>query len=159
MTDKVESDSHMPIIAPAEPWTIMQAPHDEDAKRWHNQSMSSFLSRWLVLSIAAGVMVAVLPGMTPIGTPPVLGVAAFAFFMAIINASIKPVVHVLALPFSILSFGLVALIINWLFMRLASWLALSFFGVGVVIHGFLWSVVGSLIMAIVSSLVGSIIGD
>jgi putative membrane protein len=121
--------------------------------------MSSFLSRWLVVFIAAGVMVALLPGMTPIGDPPVAGVGAFAFFMAIINASIKPIVHMLALPFSILSFGLVALIINWLFMRLASWLALSIFGVGVVIQGFLWSVLGSLIMAVVSSLVGGIIGD
>lgn len=126
---------------------------------WHNGVMSSFLSRWLVVFIAAGVMVALLPGMTPIGDPPVAGVVAFAFFMAIINASIKPIVHMLALPFSILSFGLVALIINWLFMRLASWLALSIFGMGVVIQGFLWSVLGSLIMAVVSSLVGGIIGD
>lgn len=71
-------------------------------------------------------MVAVLPGMHAIGEPPVLGIAAFALFMALINASIKPIIHVIALPFSIISFGLVALVINWLFMQLASWLALSF---------------------------------
>ncbi|WP_314688429.1 phage holin family protein [uncultured Bifidobacterium sp.] len=121
--------------------------------------MSSFLTRWVVLTIAAGVMVALLPGMRPIGSPAVLGVAAFAFFLALINASIKPVVHVLALPFSILSFGLVALIINWLFMELASWLALTLFGVGVWIDGFWWSVIGSLIMAVVSGIVGAVIGD
>lgn len=50
-------------------------------------------SRWLVVFIAAGVMVALLPGMTPIDPPVAVGVAAFAFFMAIINASIKPIVH------------------------------------------------------------------
>ena len=104
-------------------------------------------------------MVAVLPGMEAVGEPPILGIAAFSLFMALINASIKPVIQLLALPISILSFGLFALILNWLFMELASWLALSLFDVGVIIHGFWWAVLGSLIMAIVSSFVGSIIRE
>lgn len=121
--------------------------------------MHHFISRWLVLTIAAGVMVALLPGMHAVGDPPVLGIAAFSLFLALINASIKPIVHAITLPFSILSLGLVALIINWMFMQLASWLALSMFDVGVTIDGFWWSVIGSLIMSIVSSLVGGILGD
>lgn len=111
------------------------------------------------MTIAAGVMVALLPGMCALGEPPVLGIAAFALFMALINASIKPIVQTLALPFSILSLGIVALVINWLFMELASWLAISVFGVGVTIDGFWWSVLGSLIMSIVSAIVGAVIGD
>ena len=82
--------------------------------------MEHFISRWLVLTIAAGVMVTLLPGMHAVGEPPILGIGAFALFLALINASIKPIVHTIALPFSILSFGLIALIINWLFMELAS---------------------------------------
>lgn len=78
--------------------------------------MRSFLTSWLIMTIAAAVMVAVTPGMTPVGEPPILGIAAFALFMALINASIKPIVHLIALPFAILSLGLVTLIINWLFM-------------------------------------------
>ena len=115
--------------------------------------MEHFISRWLVLTIAAGVMVTLLPGMHAVGEPPILGIGAFALFLALINASIKPIVHTIALPFSILSFGLIALIINWLFMELASWLAISLFDVGVTIDGFWWSVIGSLIMAIVSGIV------
>ena len=95
--------------------------------------MEHFISRWLVLTIAAGVMVTLLPGMHAVGEPPILGIGAFALFLALINASIKPIVHTIALPFSILSFGLIALIINWLFMELASWLAISLFDVGVTI--------------------------
>ena len=121
--------------------------------------MRSFLMNWLILTIAAAVMVAVIPGMTPVGEPPILGIAAFALFMALINASIKPVVHLIALPFAIVTLGLVTMIINWLFMRLASWLAVSLFGVGVIIDGFWWSVLGSLVMTIVSGIVGTIIGD
>lgn len=93
----------------------------------------------------------------PGGEPPILGIAAFALFMALINASIKPIVHLIALPFAILSLGLVTLIINWLFMRLASWLAVSLFGVGVFVHGFRWSVLGSLVLTIVAGIVGSIL--
>lgn len=104
-------------------------------------------------------MVLVLPGMEVIGDPPIFGIVIFALFMALINASIKPIVHLLALPFSILSFGLVALIINWLFMLLASWLAISLFGVGVTIDGFWWSVIGSLIMSVVSSIVTAFVGE
>ena len=121
--------------------------------------MRDFLVRWLVLTVAAAVMVVLLPGMTTVGEPPILGIAAFALFMALINASIKPIVHAVALPFSILTFGLLYLVINWLFMRLASWLAISLLGVGVYVHGFLWAVVGSLIMSIVASAVGAVIGE
>lgn len=117
--------------------------------------MEHFISRWLVLTIAAGVMVTLLPGMHAVGEPPILGIGAFALFLALI----KPIVHTIALPFSILSFGLIALIINWLFMELASWLAISLFDVGVTIDGFWWSVIGSLIMAIVSGIVGTVIQD
>ena len=112
--------------------------------------MRSFLTSWLIMTIAAAVMVAVTPGMTPVGEPPILGIAAFALFMA-------PIVHLIALPFAILSLGLVTLIINWLFMRLASWLAVSLFGVGVFVHGFWWSVLGSLVLTIVAGIVGSIL--
>lgn len=109
-------------------------------------AMKDFLIRWLVLTVAAAVMVVLLPGMTAVGQPPILGIAVFALFMALINASIKPVTQLIALPFSILTFGLLYLVINWLFMRLASWLAISLFGVGVLVHGFWWAVLGSLIM-------------
>lgn len=88
-----------------------------------------------------------------------LGIVAFALFMALINASIKPLTHMIALPFSVLSFGIVALVINWLFMRLASWLAISLFDVGVTVNGFWWSVLASLIISIVSGIVSAIIGD
>jgi putative membrane protein len=126
---------------------------------WHNRGMTRFLIRWLVMTIAVAVTVLILPGMHVIGDPPIFGFAAFALFMALINASIKPIVHLLALPFSILSLGLVALIINWLFMRLASWLAIGIFGVGVDVGGFWWSVFASIIIAIVSSIAASITGE
>ncbi|NMM99602.1 Mycobacterial 4 TMS phage holin, superfamily IV [Bifidobacterium sp. DSM 109958] len=121
--------------------------------------MKDFLSRWIALAVAAGVMVWLLPGMRPVGKPAALGVVAFALFMALLDASIKPTVQLLSLPLTFLTFGVFALVLNWLFMRLASWLAVSAFGVGVFIDGFWWSVLGSIIMAVVSGIVSSIISD
>lgn len=122
-------------------------------------TMAHFITRWFVMTVAVVVTVLLLPGMEVVGNPPVLGIAAFALFMALINASIKPVVHMIALPFSVLSFGIVSLIINWLFMRLASWLAISLFDVGVNVRGFWWSVLASIIISIVSGIVSAIVGD
>ena len=106
------------------------------------------------MSVAVAVTVLLLPGLQVVGHPPVLGIVAFALFMALINASIKPLTHMIALPFSVLSFGIAALVI-----RLASWLAISLFDVGVTVNGFWWSVLASLIISIVSGIVSAIIGD
>ncbi|MDF7663917.1 phage holin family protein [Bifidobacterium sp. ESL0763] len=128
--------------------------------------MHGFLTRWIVLTIAAAVMVVLLPGMRPIGHPPILGIAAFALFLALINASLRPVMNavtqVLALPLTVMSLGLAALValmlVNWVCMELASWLALTLFGVGVTVSGVLAAAVGAVVMALVSSVVNSLIG-
>ena len=39
--------------------------------------MEHFISRWLVLTIAAGVMVTLLPGMHAVGEPPILGILLY----------------------------------------------------------------------------------
>ena len=119
--------------------------------------MAHFLERWLSLTAAAAVMAWMLPGMHVVGDNTLLAVGAFALFMALINASIKPVIHLLALPLSILSLGLVALVINVLLMELASWLALSIFRTGIAIGGFWWAVLGGFIMMLVNGAVSAII--
>ena len=123
----------------------------------HNGVMGNFLIRWFILTIAAAVMVVLLPGMHVVGHPPILGIAAFSLFMALFNASLKPVVQML--PFSVPTFGLLALVINWLFIELASWLAINLFDVGVTIGGFWWAVLGSLIMSLVSGIVSAAVGQ
>lgn len=129
--------------------------------------MTRFFTRWIILTIAAAVMVLLIPSMQPIGTPPILGIAVFALFLALVNAVIKPVLNwvtqILALPFSIMTLGVISiillLVVNWLCMRLASWLAVSLFGVGVYISGFFASIIGTIIMSIVSAIVDAVIGE
>ena len=45
--------------------------------------MKRFLINWLIMTIAVGVMVALLPGMQAKGEPPILGIAAFSLFTQI----------------------------------------------------------------------------
>lgn len=120
--------------------------------------MGRFISRWLILTVAAGIMVAVLPGMHAIGEPCAWHCCVRFAAMALINASSSRS-SISSHRCRSFPFGLVALVINWLFMQLASWLALSFFSVGVTIDGFVWSVPALFVMTIVSGIVGGIIGD
>lgn len=119
--------------------------------------MRSFLTSWLIMTIAAAVMVAVTPGMTPVGEPPILGIAAFALFMALINASIKPIVHLIALPIcdSVSRAG--HLVINWLFMATRQLAGGQSVRRGRLRTRFWWSVLGSLVLTIVAGIVGSIL--
>ncbi|MFT8788304.1 MAG: phage holin family protein [Bifidobacterium psychraerophilum] len=121
--------------------------------------MGRFFGRWFTLTIAVGVMTWLLPGMIVQGSNTFISIACFALFMALINASVKPVVQLLALPLTILSFGLAALILNVMFMQLASWLSYSVFHAGIYIGGFWWAVFGSFIMMVVDGILGAIMRD
>lgn len=120
--------------------------------------MASFIGRWFSLVIAVAIVVSILPGFGIVGDK-VWAVAAFSLFMALINAWIKPIVHILALPVTILTFGLFSLVLTVAFMNLASWLALTVFGVGITIASFWWSVLASAIIALISGIVNSVIGS
>ncbi|MFC0265365.1 phage holin family protein [Alloscardovia macacae] len=116
--------------------------------------MKRFLMNWLVLTIATGVTVFLLPGLSIIGDRAWVAYGSFALFMALINASIKPFMQVLALPFSIFSFGLAALLINAACFEMASSLATRVFYTGVVSSSFGWSLMGALVLSLVSGLLG-----
>lgn len=120
--------------------------------------MTSFIGRWFSLTIAVAIVVSFVPGFGVVGDK-WWAVISFSLFMALINAWIKPIVHVLALPLTILSFGIFALILTVAFMHLASWLALSVFGVGITVGSFGWSVLASAIIALISSIINSVIGE
>jgi putative membrane protein len=127
--------------------------------------MKRFFARWFIMTIAAAAMVLLIPSMHAVGTPPILGIAAFALSLALVNAAVRPILNwvtqIFALPFSIVSLGLISLllylVVNWWCMRMASWLSVSLFGVGVMVSGFFTSIMGTIIMSIVSTVVNAVI--
>lgn len=116
----------------------------------------NFVLRWIGCAIAVGVAAFIVPGIAVHGGwAPVIFTA---LFLALINASIKPLLQLLSLPVTVLTLGIFALVINALMLELASWLAASAFGAGLVISSLGAALLASIIISIVSAWVNSLTG-
>lgn len=80
-----------------------------------------------------------------------------AAIIGVVNAVVKPFAQVVGFCLIILTLGLFLLVINALMLMLASWLA-EMLGIGFHVDGFLSALIGSVIISIVSALVGGVLG-
>ena len=115
-----------------------------------------FIATWLVSAIAVGAAIWLAPGITVVGGA-YAGPLFTALFLAIVNASIKPLLNIIGLPFTILSLGLFALVINALMLELASFLSRNITHTGIVIDGFGAAFFGAIVVSIVTMIVGGIV--
>lgn len=74
-----------------------------------------------------------------------------AVILGILNALVKPVLHVLALPFTIISFGLFGLVINGVVLWLTAWVV----GDGFRFASFGWAVFIAIVMSVVNMTISS----
>lgn len=116
----------------------------------------TFLGTWVATAVAAAFATWLVPGMQVMGG--YMGIIFFALAIALINASVRPLLHAISIPITILTLGFFHLVINALSLNLASWLALNLFGVGVYVVDFWAALWGSIIISIVSAIVSSIMG-
>lgn len=109
------------------------------------------LLRILLNALALIIVARVVPGISVSGYLP----AIFAgLAIAVINAVLRPVLHILALPFSILTLGLFALVVNaFLF-----WLATAFVP-GFVVAGFWPAFWGAIVFWLVSLVTGALLSS
>ena len=115
-----------------------------------------FLVRLLVNGAALWVATRVVPGVTYSGDlVPFLGVA---LVFGAVNAIIRPVAKLLALPFIILTLGLFAFIVNALMLLLTSSLSAAL-ALGFHVSGFWAALVGSLVVSIVSTILWMLVAD
>ncbi len=109
------------------------------------------LLRWLVLTAAILVASYLVEGITVHGFWSAFFSAAI---LGILNAFFRPILILLTLPFTILSFGLFIFVINALLLMMVSGVIPGF-----EVHGFWSAVFGSLIISIVSWLLGSFVNE
>ena len=83
-----------------------------------------------------------------------LGVAAI---MGVVNAVVKPFTQVLSFCLVLITFGLFLLVINAAMLLLTAWVAQKF-GIGFFIDGFWPALWGSIVISVVSSLLGGAFG-
>ncbi|WP_418968532.1 phage holin family protein [Alloscardovia omnicolens] len=121
--------------------------------------MKRFLINWLILTIATGITVSLLPGLHMVGNYSWISYGSFALFLALINASIKPILHIFTLPLTFLTFGLSALVVNTFCFEVASVLSHEVFAVGISSDGFGWSFIGAIAVSVVSHLLNMLAMD
>jgi putative membrane protein len=109
---------------------------------------------WLTTLIVAGVKV--VPFDPPTNLSWVLTYLLVALLFGIVNGVIGNFIRIVAFPIYLLTLGLIALIVNGLLLLLVSWIS-SLIGFGLVVDGFWWGVLGALVLALLSWLIGVII--
>jgi putative membrane protein len=119
--------------------------------------MRNFVIRVVINAIAIWVATLLIPKVTIDAentTRTVVSLLVIGAMFGIVNALIKPVVQVLTLPFYLLTFGLMAFVVNALMLELAGWLS-TVVGISFNSGPFFWS---TILAAIVVSLVSTVLG-
>jgi putative membrane protein len=106
-----------------------------------NSGLKPFLIRWFCTTVAVAAAVA-LTGMEARNT---LALVCAALFLGIINASIRPILLVLSVPFIIVSLGFFILILNALLLWLAGGLVPGF-----IVNGFWNAFFGAIVVSLVN---------
>lgn len=109
--------------------------------------MRDLLIGWFVCAVAVAVTAAVLPGVDVDG-----GLGAYVLagaVVGVVNAVIRPVAQILALPLTVLTLGLFALVVNGLLLLLADALLDDF-----EVDGIWWAILGAVVISLVSAIVG-----
>ncbi|MBZ5725423.1 MAG: phage holin family protein [Acidobacteriia bacterium] len=111
--------------------------------------MLHILVSWLVSAVALWIVAQLIPGIQVRG----FGAALLAtVVIAVVNATVGPVLKFLTFPLTILTLGLFLLVINALLLKLA-----SLFTPGFRVRGFLSALVGSLVLTILTALLRHVV--
>ena len=102
--------------------------------------MVYLLIQWLILTLIVLFTAWILPGIT-VSSIPTAMVAALVIGM--INVSIKPVLNWITLPFNVVTFGILALVINALLLMFTAYLV-----PGLSINGFCSAFFASIIISL-----------
>lgn len=111
--------------------------------------MMTLVVGWIINAIALYVTVLLVPG---IEVDNVATIFLSALVIGFINILIKPAVHLISLPITIITFGIFALIVNAALLGLSAWLVPGFN-----ITGFLPALLGAIVISIVSTTLNSLI--
>ena len=120
--------------------------------------MLRFLLNIIVTAIALYVVTQFVPGVsvTPPDDPWAFMWVALVFI--VVNAVVGPVLRLLGAPFTILTLGLFALVINAALLLLAGWLS-GALGLGLRVDGFVPALMGAVVMGIAAWVMGLVLGS
>lgn len=117
--------------------------------------MADFLLRTALVGFALWVVSLIVSGVNFVGgenTAEKIGIiVVVALIFGLVNAVIKPLVQVLAIPLYVLTLGIVHIVINALMLWITSWITENTTGWGLEVHPFWWQAIwGALWLSLVS---------
>ncbi|WP_394768407.1 phage holin family protein [Lacisediminihabitans sp.] len=124
--------------------------------------MTRLIVRLLINAVALWLTTLIVSGVKVVPFAPadtlawVLTYLLVAIIFGIVNGVIGNFIRIVAFPIYILTLGLIALVVNSLLLLLVSWIS-SLIGFGLHVDGFWWGVVGALVLALISWLIGIIL--
>lgn len=110
-----------------------------------------FIIRMLVSTIAVILTSYVLPG---VRLESFLAALATALLIAFLNNIVKPILIILTIPVTLLTFGLFLLVINAAIIMIASGLIPGFY-----VDGFWYALLFSIILSAITAVMGSMVGS
>ena len=113
--------------------------------------MLYFIVRLVLNALSLVVVASVIPGIAVVSFP--IAILA-AVVIGLVNALIRPLIELLSLPITILTFGLFSLVINALMFGLAAW-----FTPGFTVAGFGPAFWGGLLYAVLATVIGWIVNE
>lgn len=105
--------------------------------------MIKFIGKILINTLAIILAAELLPG---IDVQDPFRAVLVALLLAVMNVTVKPVLIILTIPITILTFGLFLLVINAIIILLAAKLISGFS-----VEGFWWALLFSIVMALINS--------
>ncbi|GAA1737941.1 phage holin family protein [Brachybacterium phenoliresistens] len=121
-----------------------------------------FLVHLIVTAGALWVTALILPGMhlgdgDATALTQVLTILAIALVFALVDAIVKPVASLLAMPITCVTLGLFQLVVNTLMLLLTSWVS-GLLGLTLTFDTFWWALLAGILIGILSAIVEAVIG-
>jgi putative membrane protein len=104
------------------------------------------LLTWIVIALAVAIAAAVVPGIDVNGG--FLTLMWVALLFGLVNGLLGPILHLLALPLTVITFGLFALVVNGVLLAITAGLSDN-----LDVGGFLGTMLGALIISIITGIV------
>ena len=127
--------------------------------------MRGFILGTLATAVAFAIMTYLLPNLDYQGE--IAGLVVLALIAGVVNGLIKPIVKLLSLPVRLATLGLFSFVINAAMLLLIAWIG-GQLDIGFTIAGFppdfsldavVWALVGSVVLSIISSVIGHFVPD
>lgn len=118
------------------------------------------LFKLLITALAVVICAWILPGVSfprleegwTLGA--MMGPILFAIVLTLLNTFVKPILKILSLPITLITFGLFLLVINALIVLLADWMMDS-----IQVNGFWWALIFALLLSIIEWILEKIFGS